>query len=62
MSSNHFSETKMGEIMGQREETWNLVLYQLKSNPVMVLGKQGQKKKVSTSKYKEGEQFNKRII
>lgn len=60
MSSNHFSETKMGEIMGQREETWNLVLYQLKSNPVMVLGKQGQKK--STSKYKEGEQFNKRII
>lgn len=48
MSSNHFSETKMGEIMGQREETWNLVLYQLKSNPVMVLGKQGQKKK---SKY-----------
>lgn len=35
---------KMGEIMGQREETWNLVLYQFKSNLVMVLGKQGQKK------------------
>lgn len=42
---------KMGEIMGQREETWNLVLYQFKSNLVMVLGKQGQKKvPVSTRK------------
>lgn len=36
---------KMGEIMGKREETWNLVLYQFRSNLVMVLGKQGQKKK-----------------
>lgn len=52
-------KTKMGEIMGQREKTWNLILYQFKSNLVMVLGKQGQK---STSKYKEGERFNKRII
>lgn len=31
--------------MGKREETWNLVLYQFRSNLVMVLGKQGQKKK-----------------